>query len=685
MISKTYIQDIKNLEKKVNLIEYLENFTNYDDFVETSLENEVIAKWDKRNPKSLDYFIKTLSHIKDEAQEVYSKSKSSYGTTTLEDLLIKDITYLQFDINQYFSLKGNALLQKMHIQTYTKQLDDISSILDSLTYENVNKKLQDFLEKYTKAQLNHFDKSIIDSKIISILLKAIENQVLKRPNSKINLSLITKYGLDTELLHSVKNYVLEKAKNKKKDGNFASLELYENLNMNELSNPQIWNKIFEIHTIETVEVKNEEEEKKDEDATYKNEVSFSDNRIPTIGELQASYCLSSSERLKSIFNNLKNSSIKCTIGKLSLDLTGKQSYKHHSIPLTFSSFKKLVQSCDVKYTYATIDKTTGKYKDLSIEFAKLEEFPAITIKDYERIVEIEINAKELFYCNFCACRNLEKISINGVEAIPQNSFYNCSNLKSIYLNNSVKCIGRAAFAYTAIEEIIIPDSTETIAAEAFKECTKLKTAILGNSVKTIGGKAFCHTSIKEVVIPDSAETIDYYAFEKCYNLKTAILGNGVKTIGKFAFSHTAIEEISIPNSTETIGESAFEACADLRIVHLGNRIITIKNNAFASTELEEFYISGDSHVLNQYDILRIFTGSKINPKFPKRIYISDKNYWKYFDDDKVIFKIQTGLPSINVIEIIKYTIDAPVEEKDEAATVVANDINKLIEDKQITH
>lgn len=693
-----FIKDLQWLEEKIKIIEYLENCFTSEDFAEISSEFGKIVLFENNGVKNLDYFVNSLSHIQKEVQEVYSKNELSYGLTMLDYVLIQEMEYLKQEINQYFNLKGNTLLQKIHIQTYEKQLDDIFSLLDTLAYEDVTKKLEEFLEKYTKAQINHFDKYIIDSKVIDIILKAIEIQVLRRPISKINLSLITKYELDNELLHSIKSLILEKAKNAEDSNKFSFLELYEKLSIDELTNPQIWNEIFKAHTVETVEVQQEKEKAESASSTY------SDDKFPTLSELQSSSCLSSSEKLKSIFNYLKNSSIKCTIGRFCPDLTGKQIYKHCAIPSTFSSFKKLVKDCNVKYTYATIDETTGEYKDLSIEFAKLEEFAAITQADYIRIVEIEINAKELFGCQFTPCRNLKSVIINGVEDIPSNSFFNCYNLEYVYLGNTVKFIGMSAFQNTSITQISIPDNTEIINKYAFYECSNLKTANFGNSVKFIGSHAFDHTALEEISIPTSTETICDYAFYECSNLKTANLGHGVKTIGESAFEYTALEEISIPDSTELIDNYAF-AHNDLRIVNLGNSVKTINDYAFSSTELEKFVVPNSTKVLgksvfNNCDNLRsVYLGNGIETiktycfyntsldeiYFPNSYFVSDDILLQLFDEFSLPKKVYSNNSAsyFDTVEIAKYTIDTSVEEKDEAATIVAHDINTLIEDRQI--
>lgn len=69
----------------------------------------------------------------------------------------------------------------------------------------------------------------------------------------------------------------------------------------------------------------------------------------------------------------------------------------------------------------------------------------------------------------------EKIAGYTVTAIGDNAFENKTTLGKIQLPNTVKSIGKKAFAKSAITEFYAPDSLTSICADAFDNCSSLKT------------------------------------------------------------------------------------------------------------------------------------------------------------------------------------------------------------------
>lgn len=75
---------------------------------------------------------------------------------------------------------------------------------------------------------------------------------------------------------------------------------------------------------------------------------------------------------------------------------------------------------------------------------------------------------------FFRCLNLKKVTLpDTVETIEQLAFYACTSLEDIELKEGIKTIGREAFAFTAFENLIIPESVESIASSAFDYTTDI--------------------------------------------------------------------------------------------------------------------------------------------------------------------------------------------------------------------
>ncbi len=139
---------------------------------------------------------------------------------------------------------------------------------------------------------------------------------------------------------------------------------------------------------------------------------------------------------------------------------------------------------------------------------------------------------------------------DGLTAIGNYAFYDCSSLTSVTIPNGVASIGDFAFRYCSkLTSVTIPDSVITIGDDAFYSCYNLTS----------------------VTIPDSVITIGDNAFADCYSLKSVTIGNSVTTIGFATFDYcSSLTSITIPRSVTTIGYAAFDDCDSLTDVYYGS-------------------------------------------------------------------------------------------------------------------
>ena len=78
---------------------------------------------------------------------------------------------------------------------------------------------------------------------------------------------------------------------------------------------------------------------------------------------------------------------------------------------------------------------------------------------------------------------IKKVVINnGVTNIGGGAFYECSNLTSISIPNSVKSIEIRAFWECGLTSVTLPNSVTSIEASAFSGCTALTSVTIPNSV-----------------------------------------------------------------------------------------------------------------------------------------------------------------------------------------------------------
>lgn len=106
---------------------------------------------------------------------------------------------------------------------------------------------------------------------------------------------------------------------------------------------------------------------------------------------------------------------------------------------------------------------------------------------------------------FYECSNLESVTIaDSVTAIGRYTFYECSSLKSVTIPDSVTSIGEWAFyACTGLTSVNIPNSVTRIDMCAFYECSSLKSVTIPSSVTQIGAAVFASSGVSVTVVPDN--------------------------------------------------------------------------------------------------------------------------------------------------------------------------------------
>ena len=138
---------------------------------------------------------------------------------------------------------------------------------------------------------------------------------------------------------------------------------------------------------------------------------------------------------------------------------------------------------------------------------------------------------------FFNCKNLKTIILpQTVNFISGDAFANCSNLEEINLPDSITYIGEAFSGCTSLESIKIPKNLNYIQQYTFSGCSNLKKVIIPNGITSIGNGAFYYCeNLTNIVIPDSVTRIGQHAFAGCENLKNIIIPNSVNYIGQDAF------------------------------------------------------------------------------------------------------------------------------------------------------
>ena len=116
---------------------------------------------------------------------------------------------------------------------------------------------------------------------------------------------------------------------------------------------------------------------------------------------------------------------------------------------------------------------------------------------------------------FCGCLSLSVIKLpDSLIKIGDKAFADCTSLTDLVIPDRVEELGKSAFDYCKnLESVIIGKGVKKIAANAFLNCTKLKKVkILGNITK-MGADVFAYTAIEELVLPSSVKECLYKLVE----------------------------------------------------------------------------------------------------------------------------------------------------------------------------
>lgn len=159
-----------------------------------------------------------------------------------------------------------------------------------------------------------------------------------------------------------------------------------------------------------------------------------------------------------------------------------------------------------------------------------------------------------------------------------------------------------AFAYTAINNVELPDSVSELGESVFEGCKNL-TQVTGfenitvipdslfancpiknynfENVTEIGEFAFWNSEISELNFSNKLKTIKLQAFLKCNNLKQVTIPDSVINMNSAFRECENLQQISLSNNLSEINSYAFYKCQSLIEITISQNIKKIYDGAFA--------------------------------------------------------------------------------------------------------
>ena len=177
-------------------------------------------------------------------------------------------------------------------------------------------------------------------------------------------------------------------------------------------------------------------------------------------------------------------------------------------------------------------------------------------------------------------------TVYTVTRIDFSAFYECSEITSVVLPNTLTFIGQRSFlsCHGLTGEIVIPDSVTIIGTNAFFYCNNITSVVFGNNLSEIRSYSFAQCYSLEHIsnFPESLTKLADGAFDRCGSLRDSIvIPPLVTTIGERAFAGCQIPSVVISEGVTTIKRGAFSYCP-IGALHVPSTLVSIspENNAY---------------------------------------------------------------------------------------------------------
>lgn len=164
---------------------------------------------------------------------------------------------------------------------------------------------------------------------------------------------------------------------------------------------------------------------------------------------------------------------------------------------------------------------------------------------------------------------LRLVLADGITAVGNMAFYECTALTAVNLPDSVTAIGTSAFAgCEALETVFLPKVT-TLGDYAFSRCFALSNVTLPDTLITIGGYAFYRCSdLAYIRVPAAVTSVGSSAFAYCSALLRADIAAPLSALPEWCFyGCDRLQVLSVTASIVDVGDDAFTRCDALATVY----------------------------------------------------------------------------------------------------------------------
>ena len=169
-----------------------------------------------------------------------------------------------------------------------------------------------------------------------------------------------------------------------------------------------------------------------------------------------------------------------------------------------------------------------------------------------------------------------------VTEIGTHAFYNCVDMTSITLPNTLTTIGTGAFSgCSGLTSIDIPNSVTTIYAGGFSECSGLTSIFISKYLTRMYGNSFGYCTSLESIIVDS-DNPRYDSRENCNGI--------IETSTNTLIAGCKNTNLNLLNPITAIGLGAFKGCSGLTSFNFPSSVTSLGRSAFGGSGLTSIVI-----------------------------------------------------------------------------------------------
>lgn len=198
---------------------------------------------------------------------------------------------------------------------------------------------------------------------------------------------------------------------------------------------------------------------------------------------------------------------------------------------------------------------------------------------------------------FSGCEYLVDIDFGNILYIGHYGFHGCKSIKAVRINRDITYIGHFAFAESGVSNVVFPSdcTLEAVGSYAFYNCVELKDIYLPDIMATLPEGLFMGCSaLENVTIPPAVQYIAQKTFMNCSSLNVIHIGSSVTEIGDSAFAGAGLKELTFAEGStlQTVGNNAFNGCQHLISVTLPDTVVHLGDHSFRGcSSMTYFYVS----------------------------------------------------------------------------------------------